>query len=66
MTSSFEYQSLKKMKYIAVLKKISMIAAFGGFCTLAGCERESGLEEAADEVGDAIEDAADEIEDASE
>lgn len=52
-------------KLLAMLRVLGMVAVlFGAGFALTGCERDNGVEDAAEEVEDTAEDAGDEIEDA--
>lgn len=52
----------KRFKLVEVASVAAMLAAGG--LTLGGCDTDSDLENAAEEVDDAVDDAADEVEDA--
>ena len=55
------------MKNTSIIKlTISTIALAGFAFFTAGCERQSSLEKAADDLGDAIEEVGDSVEDAAE
>jgi hypothetical protein len=52
-------------KLLAMLRVFGMVAVlFGSGFALTGCERNNGMEDAAEDVEDAAEDTGDEIEDA--
>ena len=47
------------------LRALRLVALLGlGIAALSGCDNDGPLEEAGEEIGDAVEDAGDEIEDA--
>jgi len=47
------------------MRVLGLAALLGlGFAALSGCDNDGPLEEAGEEIGDAVEDAGDEIEDA--
>ena len=52
-------------KLLALLRVFGMIAVlFGSGVAMTGCERDNGMEDAAEEVEDAADDTGDEIENA--
>lgn len=52
-------------KVFALLRVFGMLAVlFGAGVAMTGCERDSGMEDAAEEVEEAAEDTGDEIEEA--